>query len=80
MSITQPGENLHFMKGDFVTSRLTIRRTRRKQLLEDNTQQENLEDADTPGLSSAQMKLHGQQMPKLVFMAPEFISSFPYLA
>ena len=76
----QPGENVHFVKDDSMTSRLTIRRTRRKQLLEDNTQQENLEDAGTPGLFTVQMKLHGQQMPKLVFMAPEFISGFPYLA
>lgn len=45
----QPGENLHFVKDDSVTSRLTIRRTRGKQLLEENTQQERLEDAGTPG-------------------------------
>lgn len=46
----QPRENLHFVKGDSMTSRLTTRRTRGKQLLEENAEEENLEDAGTPGL------------------------------
>ena len=45
----QPRENLHFVKGDSMPSRLTPRRTRGKQLLEENAEEENLEDASTPG-------------------------------
>ena len=48
LRIMQPQENLDFVKGDSMTSRLTTR-TRGKQLLEENAQEENLEDAGTPG-------------------------------
>jgi len=84
----QPEDNLHSVEEDSMTSGLTDVRTRGSSNFLEKTLKKALKmlaplvfpSAPVCINSNIQMKLHGQYMLNLIFMAPEFVSIFLYPA